>query len=284
MNVSTKPPAHIHIVDSSVRHVILHYHLFKNSGSSVDAILEEKFSNQMAYIHGRTPSSTVTNEDLFSFLRANPDVRAVSSHHLRPPKPQSDNFVFFDIIFVRHPLDRLRSMYEFYHRTNQAGDPLGREAHSRDIAGFMELLLREYPHLSNNSQVNFLANGGCYIRPVDKDDLEKATTLLCKAAVPGLTERFDTSISVAKYYLYPAFGPFEVANFRMNVSPGRPAELEVRLEAMREACGPIIYDALLAANQLDLLLVEQAEVEIHRRHSSIPQLSSPSTVSCVRRN
>jgi len=34
-NVSAPPPARIYTVDATVRHVILYYHLFKNSGSSM---------------------------------------------------------------------------------------------------------------------------------------------------------------------------------------------------------------------------------------------------------
>lgn len=265
----------IHTVESRIRHVLLHYHIFKNSGSSIDAILEANFGYKMAYLHGRTSASLVTNRDLLSFLHSNPDIQVVSSHHLRPKKPLSDLLFFFDIIFVRHPLDRLRSMYEFYRRSGETRDPLVQEAHSHSMASFMDLLLRYHPHLVNNAQVNFLANKGCCARPVDARDLDIASAIVCGAAVPGVSEMFDLSINLAKYFLYPTFGAIEASVAAVNVCPDRSPELDVRLEAMRQACGSIIYDALLAANQLDLHLVDRVRAELKRRSNSLPAVAHP---------
>jgi hypothetical protein len=87
-----------------------------------------------AHLHRRRHDSTVTKTDLFDFLLAHPEIRAVSSHHLRFPKPESDEFFFVDAIFLRHPLDRLRSMYDFYRRmAEDNGDPLTEHAKHLDL-------------------------------------------------------------------------------------------------------------------------------------------------------
>jgi hypothetical protein len=268
-----------HIADTKVRHVILHYHIFKNAGTTIDGILENNFGAGFAHLHGRRHDSTVTNTDLFDFLLAYPEIRAVSSHHLRFPKPESDTFVFFDAIFLRHPLDRLRSMYEFFQRAeeNGDGDPLAEHARRLDLGRFMELLLTHYPHLVNDSQVNYLARGGQYTTPPSRADLEKAHRIVTDAAIPGVIEILDVSLKAAEYYLYPAFGRLRLEYTPQNVSPDRAESLDVRLRRMEQACGQEIYQKLWEMNALDLELVEFATIEIRGRRDRIPTLSRKGT-------
>jgi hypothetical protein len=191
---------------------------------------------------------------------------------LRPPKPESEDVVFFDVIFLRHPLDRLRSMYDFYSRSEQRDDPLVECAHRLQIGAFMELLLCSYPHLANDAQVNCLANQARYTRPPDQNDLQKATGIFARAALAGVTEMFELSMRAARYFTSPGFGSLDLTHPAENVSAGRDKTLQERLSRMEERCGPAIYQALLKANQLDLQLLQKAEAEIRRRLSCIPSL------------
>jgi hypothetical protein len=179
------------------------------------------------------------------------------------PKPQSDSFVFVDIIFLRHPLDRLRSMYDFYRRANT--EPVAKQARRLDLGHFTELLLTRYPDVVNDTQVNLLANAGRYERAPSEADLEKAVSVITQAAVPGVVEIFDLSMSAAKHYLDPVFGRLDLQHGKQNVSPGRSESLEVRLRRMEQACGPGLYEKLLEVNRLDLQLLELANKEIQRR-------------------
>jgi len=254
-----------HKVDTNVRPVIVHYHIFKNAGTTIDGILEKNFGQRLAYLHGERADSTVTNTDLLQFLHTNPKIMAVSSHHLRLPKPQSESFFFFEIIFLRHPLDRLRSTYDFYRRAEIITDPLGVQARQLDLGHFAELLLTRYPHLVNDAQVNCLANAGRYAQAPSDQDLEKAVRVATQAAVPGVTELFDLSMSAAKYCLYPVFGYLDLRYVKQNVSSSRLESLEARLHHMKQACGPSLYDKLLELNTLDLQLIEHTSKEIQRR-------------------
>src|SRR5580698_765711 len=95
------------------RFVIVHYHIFKNGGSTVESILEREFAHAFATLHGPDASSTLDGADLETFLDRHPQIQAVSSHHLRYPKPSIRHMVVFDCCFLRHPLDRIDSMYWF---------------------------------------------------------------------------------------------------------------------------------------------------------------------------
>ncbi len=256
------------------RYVFLHYHIFKNAGTTIDSILERNFGARLAYLHGDKYNAALTNTDLLEFLQQNPEVMAVSSHHLRPPKPENETFVFFDIVFLRHPLDRLRSIYDFYRRGESSDDPLAADARSAGLKQFVERLLIFHPYLVNDAQVNFLANGGRYTHPPTPADLEGAAAVITQAAVPGVTERVELSLRAARYYLYPAFGQLDMRCGQENVSPGRLQTLEVRLKQMRQTCGRRLYDKLLEMNALDLKLLERADLEIDRRLQGIPDFDS----------
>jgi hypothetical protein len=269
-----------HFVDTKVRHVILHYHIFKNAGTTIDSILQNNFGAGFAYLHGQTHDSMVTNADLFDFLLAHPEIKALSSHHLRFPKPESDTLFFFDAIFLRHPLDRLRSMYDFYRNmTEENGDPLAKHAKHLDLGRFIALLLTRYPHLVNDSQVNCLARSGFYTRPPSRADLEKAHRIVADAAIPGVVDILEISLKAAEYYLRPAFGPLKLEGQRQNVSPDRAESLDIRLQRMEQACGREIYQTLLDMNSLDLELLELARIEILSRRDRIPILSAKGTGS-----
>ena len=153
---------------------------------------------------------------------------------------RDDTFVFFDAIFLQHPLDRLRSMYEFLQRAgeNGDGDPLPEHARRLDLGRFMELLLTHYPHVINDSQVNYLARGGQYTRPRSRADLEKAHRIVTDAAIPGVIEILDVSLKAAEYYLYPAFGRLKLEYTPQNVSPDRAESLDVRLRTYGTSVWP----------------------------------------------
>ena len=73
------------------RDVIVHYHIYKNAGSSVEKALETAFGDAVGSIHGSLPWSVITSAELTEYILSNPHVSAVTSHHLRPPLPQHES-------------------------------------------------------------------------------------------------------------------------------------------------------------------------------------------------
>src|SRR5581483_6833001 len=106
------------------RVVLLHYHIFKNAGSTIDFALKQNFGDRLAYLHGDRFDSMVSDAEVVEFVSRNPAIAAISSHHLRPPAPAAPSIRFLEILIVREPLDRLCSIYDFYRRTDQLADPL----------------------------------------------------------------------------------------------------------------------------------------------------------------
>ena len=251
------------------RHLVLHYQLLGNAGDVINRILDKNFGDALVYLNSDSHNSTLHNRDLLTFLRDQPGVKAVSSYHLRPPKPETEGFVFFDILLIRHPLDRIYAMFERQARKSGSLGSTPEAAGGCDLHDFVRKLMIESPHCINDAQVNFLSNGGRYYRPPDESDLYRAAQIVREAALPGLAELFALSLTTAEYYWRPAFGNLDLSY----VTP-RPCSFgegrQQRVDKLRDLCGALTYEQLLEMNRLDLQLMEITEAEIRRRYQLIP--------------
>jgi hypothetical protein len=245
-----------------MRYVVVHFHIFKNGGTTVETILEREFGASFATLHGPDTDATLAASDLTEFLRADPHVSAVSSHHLRYPKPDIPHMVLFDCCFLRHPLARLQSYYTHLSRT---------EAVRESAREFLENLMDAAPHQVSDVQVHLLANGGAFTRPASEHDLEKATQILRHMAIPGLLSMFDESLVAAEYFLRPAFPTIHLEYVAQNVTSARPDPAGDRLDYLIELWGTALYEKLVRVNQMDLELFRRGRAEITKRLDLVPR-------------
>lgn len=250
-------------------YVLVHYHIFKNGGSTIVSILDREFPGRFVTLHGQADDSTVDKDRLGKFLQQNPGISAVSSHHFRYPNPIITNTIIFDCCFLRHPLDRLQSVYSYF-RGIDSPDPLCRMAHDETSRDFIKKLIDDFPHYICNTQVNLLANRGALLRPADETDLQRASGFLREMAIPGLVEWFDESLVAAEYFLKAAFPKLQLDYVPENVSRPQEGSIEERLERLRDSWGEDVYETLTRLNQFDLELFCRAEREIQRRFSLVP--------------
>ena len=85
---------------SQARFLIVHYHIFKNGGSTIASILEREFPNGFATVHGPDDVSVLDQASLADFIAEHAAIQAISSHHLRYPKPIVPNTIIFDCCFL----------------------------------------------------------------------------------------------------------------------------------------------------------------------------------------
>ena len=179
-----------------MRTIIVHYHIFKNAGSSVDKMLEMSFGDRWATFEGPTATSLLSPRDLCLFARDHPSLCAVSSRLLRPPAPPELNVL--SIVLVRHPLDRAYSVYSQLRR-NGGVMPSEQAARRSSFAGFVRwcldykslggMVIADYQviHLSEAS----LRNGHIYNAVATESDLRQAMTYLSNDAIFGPVEQLD---------------------------------------------------------------------------------------------
>jgi len=242
----------------------VHYHLYKNAGSTIDSILDANFSGEeRGHLEGPYPWSTVSPSELLEFTLANPKLRAISSHQARLPLPKHPDVTFFPIFFLRHPIDRVGSVYSFERK--QPADsisPSTKIARTAGLASFTEWLVsRDGTGVCRNFQVIHLSAD---VRDVPEgratlDDYRHALRNLTNLPFFGLVEAFDESLDRMQHYLEPHFGKLDMSHTPINVTAGRKLTIQERIEAIRDELGPSLYRELLEHNALDLLLYEKAE-------------------------
>lgn len=254
---------------SPTRFLIVHYHIFKNGGSTIASILEREFPKSFATVHGPDDVSVLDHARLAEFVSDHAAIQAISSHHIRYPKPVLPNTIIFDCCFLRNPLDRLQSVYSYLQRIN-SDDPLSRLAHQENARSFFTKLIDSAPHLISNVQVMMLAQGGAFTRPADTPDVEAASDAVGKMAIPGLVEKFDESLVAAEYFLKPAFPRLRLDYLPQNVSRPLGKTSFDRQEWLKHSWGSDLYATLTHLNQCDLELCRRVEREVTRRLGLVP--------------
>jgi hypothetical protein len=249
---SGRPADRARAYDAKICPLVLHYHLFKNAGTSVDEILSRNFGSGWATAEF-PPSDAGSNvAAVEAYLRGKLDILALSSHTALLPKPDLDGRAVIPVIFIRHPIDRLNSAYEFERR--QAADTLGsRLAKAYDFTGYLRALLASP---GNRQARNFQSNRLAFNEPQEAgSEEERAVRTLEALDFVGLVEAFDASMERLATLLGPMFAGFESATVRKNASRGSDA-LGERLARIRSEIGGGLYDELIVENGSDLRIFD----------------------------
>lgn len=252
------------------RYILIHYHIFKNAGTTIAWALERAFGHSYRSVdedfdHGRVPTS-----ELVRFVKQNRQVAALSGHLFCLPAPKHERYRFLELCFLRHPLDRLQSAYHYTRRLEDTGDINVAQARALSLPDYLLWLQENQPYNLINVQTCVLGNRGRYFYPPSPHHLQRAIACMCELAVLGIVERFDDGLIAGEFYLRPVFPDLDLSYVSQQVRPGRPATLAERLDEMRKQCGDDLYRKLETWNDLDLQLLEAAEAEFERRFQFIP--------------
>ena len=225
------------------RTIILHYHLFKNAGTSLDQILKRNFQDR--WVTAEFPPRNGDNSALVAdWIRANPEAVAFSTHTALGPVPQIDGVKIITIMLLRDPLARIRSAYRFERR--QEADTWGAQlAKEHDLRGYVEArLARPGDRQCRDFQAHRLAS----LVPGETPERERAHAGLEKLSVVGLVEDFDGTLARLATLLQADFPDFTWDSVQANTTrAGQPGEDDPELTRL-----------LSEANQTDLAILEEA--------------------------
>lgn len=247
-----------------MRTLVVHHHIFKNAGCSVDRMLESAFGDRWASLEGPTPTSLLRPSDLSAFVKAHPKVVAVSSHLLRPPAPVG--LCVLPVVLIRHPLDRSFSVYSHLRRSPVSGQQSGAVAQRTSFPQFVDwclshkalggMVIADY-QVIHLSQASF-RNGHIYKAVATEEDLQHAICYLSGVPCFGTVDRFDAAMARLRQAAGNIGLPIVAATAVENVTAGRPYDLEERLSIAQHELGPTLYSRYLGENELDYRLYEWA--------------------------
>lgn len=222
-----------------VRHIVLHNHLFKNAGTSVDHILRQNFQERWVKREFSDPHPGQTAE-IAGWIQNNPDAIAFSSHTIQTVLPVMPDVRIIQIVMLRDPVERIVSAYRF--EKTQISQTRGAQlARQNGFAGYVHALLQtKGDRQCRNFQTRRLAVLFSNASGNEITRAEHSASLITQTGVLGLVSEFDAAMArlcaIIKPY-YPAFDWHPVnANMsdRSTVQPISPDMRRILEDANRD--------------------------------------------------
>jgi len=198
-----------------LRTIILHYHLFKNAGTSVDAILKRNFGDR--WVTREFPGTGGSNTALVEqWIRDTPEAVAYSSHTMLGPIPQVAGVQVISLMLLRDPIERIKSAYRF-ERTQNADTWGAQLAKEHDFEGYVRArLARPGDRQCRNFQTYRLAS----LVPGEGPELERAKQAMEALTVVGRVEAFDEAMGRLAEAVRQRFPKFSFSGDWRNRSNG----------------------------------------------------------------
>ena len=235
-----------------MKNVILHYHLFKNAGTSLDAAFKENFSEEKGeWVTKEFSSQPSKNRaDLKQWIIDNPQAKCFSSHTAIFPVPKIDGINIIPVIFFRHPIDRIASAYSFERK--QGGDGFGPSlARNTTLAGYVETRLSlKTDRQCRNFHTYRLATmfGENY-----GDEEARAKKALTMLPFIGVVEQYSESLFRLENLLEArGFNGIKLQPLEKNVSRSQRKTISEKLNEINSLLGEALSVKLMQENSIDL--------------------------------
>lgn len=247
-----------------MRKVIFHYHLFKNAGTSLDSIFRPLFPGD-SFQEREFPSDLKGNRTAVkSWVAEQKDCVYFSSHTAYMPPPRFFFKKVLPIIFVRHPLDRVASVYEFERRCegDDFGSKLAKEcSFSGYLAARLDVALDRQCRNFHAQKLAFMYG------EKHGPDLVRATKAIRELPFVGVVDRFSESLAVLQAWLKRECvidADIELEETWQNATNSRNADLKQRLAAIEDELSPAVFNRLVEANLDDCRLYQLANEKLDK--------------------
>jgi len=253
------------------RVVLVHNHIFKNAGSTIDWALLQNFGS--CFVDHRDDDDMRKGAPyLEEYLATHKHIRALSTHHLALPLPEVPDARLIMISMLRHPIERVTSVYSFERKQVHATTPGAIHARKLDLTNYV--LWRMKPDVGatiRNFQVRkFLSSLKARQEVFSSDDLEQARATAASAAgLLGIVERFDECMVLFEENLRQVFPKISLSYVRQNVGQQNANSREDRIEKLRQEIGEDAFAVLEEKNRHDLQFYEWAEQLVDDRIGEI---------------
>ncbi len=252
------------------RKIILHAHIFKNAGTTFDFSLRRSFGD--GFVDHREDDKMLKGKQdyLEEFLDENPYVKAVSSHSIHFIPENNDRYKYFCIYILRHPIERMRSVYDFEKRQNT--ENLGaRKAKELQFDEYVQWRMSDdVPATIRNCQTIFLSGEGPGADRVDEKF--KLAMANMRNSLVGITHRYDESMIYFESKLKKAFPGIDLAYIRKNITDKNvESSLKEKINEVYKRIGDKrLKKLILDKNKFDIKIFKKADRILSSRVRRVP--------------
>jgi hypothetical protein len=237
--------------------ILIHHHIFKNAGTSFNHALQQYFGK--GFFEFDLPNNQViTSENIKQFIGQHPQAQVISIHHACLPVKNEDNHQFFSSIFLRKPLARIQSIYQF-ERQQQAQTEGAIKAKILNFKDYVLWRLEATPTMFCNYQTYYCSRTRNHHRLPTEKDLAIAIQNVQNCLIVGTVERYEESLKVAQFKLRQFYPHIHLTPSRLNItSKVIQSEAVVRAKLVVEL-GEGVVSRIEHQNQLDQQLYQVAD-------------------------
>lgn len=235
------------------RTVIAHGHIFKNAGTTFDWALRKNFGEGFCDHRDDEPMDRYGASYLGQYLRDNPGICAISSHHLCDTSAIAGIDVI-PVYILRHPIERILSVYNFERRQDSSspGAMAAKKYNFRDYVQWrmepdVNGVIRDY-------QTIYLAGLQARKPPIECTvDIFNAAMLKVQSSLVGLVENFDASMVRFEASLKSRNIEVDLSYIKQNVSSESTTVAGNATSYIAEELGEV-FNHVLSRNSYDLAL------------------------------
>ena len=219
----------------NTRTIILHYHLFKNAGTSIDSILKENFGEQ--WVTKEFKSLSDNTAEVTQWINDHPKAVAFSSHTMNGPVPKIDGVKIISIAMLREPVKRIISAYKF--ERMQSSDTWGAQLAKQ--LSFEDYVVKRLQEEGDTQCRNFQTARLATLRPGSQPKIQRAIEALDDISIVGIVEDFNNSLKAIACEILQDFPNYEHEAAHSNKSKLFDFELSPALSQLLKECNKSDY-------------------------------------------
>jgi Sulfotransferase family len=265
-----------------MRTVIAHGHIFKNAGTTFDWSLKRNFGTDFCDHRDDDLMLRHGASYLGQYLRENPGIRAISSHHLCDTSA-IEGIEVIPVYLLRHPVERILSVYSF-ERKQESSSPGATAAKKYNFKDYVKW--RMEPNVNaviRNYQTVYLA-GQQGVSPVQQCTASVYNIAMSKlqASLVGIVEQFDASMVRFEEAFKKRHVAIDLSYVKQNVGSEDTALNTDVVSFIAEALGDLLKE-VLSNNAYDLALYCAATQQLEQEEvSAYPDKLAEFKTRCAR--
>lgn len=240
-----------------MRNILVHGHIFKNAGTTFDYLLKTTFGE--AFVDHREDHLVRTDPTfVHRYCSQNPNIKAFSSHALVHRPLDSGEVRFFPVYFVRHPIERALSVYNFELKQPPSASLGASMAKKFTFEEYVKWRMQEgVPPSIRNQQVIYLAGKGQGDKAIELK-FREAMGFVAQSPLIGLVDDFAASLSQINDAL-PTELRLDIGKIPMQNVAVQPNEgkTNATIRLVQQELSEEAYENLLESNKFDLRLYEE---------------------------